>query len=103
MAWKTIKGRSYYYRNYRVGGQVHSEYIGAGELGRLAARLDAAEHRKQKAQREALRREITAQDKVDEQIDELGDQISSLVTAVLLVSGYHTHRRQWRRRRDHND
>jgi hypothetical protein len=103
MAWENRGNRQYYYQKRRVGGRVVSEYVGFGYMGDLAAQLDASERRKQRVQRERLRREQVAQDDLDEQLDEVGRQIIDLVTAVLLVSGYHTHKRQWRRRRDDND
>ena len=49
MAWKTIKGKRYYYRNQRVGGQVRSVYVGAGMLGDLVAQLDAHKRQEVKA------------------------------------------------------
>jgi hypothetical protein len=104
MAWLTKpSGRRYYYRRRKVGGRVVSEYIGSGYVADLAAQLDARDRLKQQAERERVRRDRAVQEELDEQVDEVGKQVTDLVTAVLLVSGYHTHKRQWRRFRDRND
>lgn len=103
MAWEKRGDRRYYYRKRRQGNRVVSEFVGAGYLGSLAAQLDDADRLRQQAQREQVRRERATQDDLDKQVDGLGQQLADLVTAVLLVNGYHTHKRQWRRVRDNRD
>lgn len=44
MAWeKRSHGGMYYVRKRRDGGRVVSQYLGAGQMARLAAELDAIE------------------------------------------------------------
>lgn len=91
MAWHG----SYYYRSVRVGRRVVTEYMGSGPAGLLAAEHDALV--RQERQRTLKERE--AQREVDRAIDAAGGWVRTLTRAVLLVSGYHTHKGTWRRRR----
>jgi len=102
MGWKERRARSYYYRSRRAGATVKSEYIGAGEIAALIARSDAIERAEREAQRRRQRAEWEAEAAVDRQIDDLGSALGDLVTAVLLVSGHHKHKRGWRRERANN-
>jgi hypothetical protein len=59
MGWKTINGRSYFYKSERDGGRVKTTYFGGGESGLLISLLDAedreireAERKQRKAERE---------------------------------------------------
>jgi nucleotide-binding universal stress UspA family protein len=95
MAWEQRGSRNYYYRKRRLGDQVVSEYIGAGELAGHAAALDALERQLRRAERKAWQ----SRRSFDAQIDELCDLISALASATLLAAGYHRHKGQWRRNR----
>ena len=95
MSWERRGNRRYYYRKRREGDRVFSEYVGAGDLAETAATLDALEREFRRAERQR-REELRA---LDAQIDEVCDLIRALTYAALLVSGYHTHKGQWRRKR----
>lgn len=100
MAWKTSRsGRRYYYRSQRQGQNVTSEYIGAGVSAQLIAMRDEQERQERKVRQEGLQRLKAEQDAIDKQIDELGKLAGNVATAVLLASGYHQHRRKWRKQR----
>jgi hypothetical protein len=96
MSWEGRGNRRYYYRKRRDGDRVVSEYVGAGELAQTAAILDALEREIRRAERQK-REEARA---LDAQIDEVCDLNRALTYAALLVAGYHTHKGQWRRKRD---
>jgi len=89
----------YYYRSRRDGDRVVTEYLGRAEWATAAAELDAfeRERRREEAAEERARRETELQ--LDRDIDALGEIARAVTTAALLASGYHTHRRQWRRQR----
>ena len=97
MAWESRhKHHSYYYRKRRVGRRVVSEYVGAGPAAMLIAELDMVEQEEaQEKRREQLR--MMEQD-LD--IDEALDLSIDLARAVLLLAGCHSHKGEWRRRRD---
>lgn len=100
MAWETReRGGRYYYRKEREGGRVRSVYVGAGLFGQSAALLAEMERKNRELERAAFRREIEKQEAVDACIDEIGELLEQLMTAALIASGYHQHKRQWRRRR----
>jgi hypothetical protein len=100
MAWELRNGKRYYYRKVRKGRRVVSEYVGAGEFAELLFQLDGFDR---------LEKQISAlewKDKKDE-VKNLGKDISRLikiingmVRASLLISGYHSHKGQWRRIRN---
>lgn len=96
MAWKN----GYYYRNRREGDQVVSEYVGSGYAAELLAQLDEKERIKAKAKRELFRRQVTADRAQQNEIDATGKAAGDMVTALMLIAGYHRHKRQWRKDRD---
>lgn len=97
MAW--AKGK-YYYRRKRQGDKVISEYVGHGADAQLIALLDEHEREQARAKREAFRRKVTADRGQQKEIDAVGQVASDIVAAVLLVAGYHRHKRQWRKDRN---
>ena len=96
MGWRD---NQYYYRSSRVNGQVKTEYVGAGYQAELLARLDEHERHQAKLRRRALAELKKREAALDKSLDEVGDLANSLVTALLLVTGHHTHKRQWRKAR----
>jgi hypothetical protein len=101
MGWDQ-QGR-YYTRSRRVNGRVVREYVGGGELGRLAAELDMilrGGRRLAAAQRLRLR---GREDRAQALLDEVARGAALLAEAALLAAGYHQHKGQWRRRRTMNE
>jgi hypothetical protein len=100
MAWEDRNGRSYYYRKKREGGRVRSVYMGAGLVGQFASTADETTRAELNKQHRALRREIEEQNAIDARIDAVCDLTEKLVTAALIASGFHQHKRQWRLKRN---
>jgi hypothetical protein len=101
MGWETRRGKGRYYtRSHRIGGQVHREYIGSGELARLTAELDRLTRVEREYDQEAWRQEkdlVLAREKV---LVELDVSCTALVTLQLNAAGYHRHNfGEWRKRR----
>lgn len=96
MAWKN----GFYYRQTWRGGTCQSEYIGAGDFAELIAKLDQHERQKRKFAAEKERAELEALTAVDAEFDQVDQVIGALVAGVLVASGHHTHRRQWRKKRE---
>ena len=71
---------------------MRSVYVGAGLLGDLAALEDAQAQAERREAAEARRQERAERDAIDAEYMRLCD----LVTAVLLASGHHQHKREWR-------
>ena len=95
MSWEKRGDRRYYYRKRRQGDRVISEYVGAGELAEACAALDALEREVRRAARERRQAERA----LDAQVGQACDLIRALTCAALLVTGHHTHKGQWRKKR----
>ena len=93
------RGR-YYYRSKREGERVVTEYLGAGDLAQATVALDALDRERRAQERAALRAERERQGEIDRALDAAGALLGELTEAALLVSGYHAHKGQWRKRRD---
>jgi len=93
------KGK-YYVQKTWEGGRCVSRYIGAGPLAEDLEELDALARERRELERKARREERERERKLDAQVKEAGELARALTAAVLLVSGYHTHKGQWRKRRE---
>jgi len=100
MGWESRGSGMYYYRKRRIGGRVVSEYVGGGVVGELAALQDERERLERAERRQAERRVHEEMWMLDRQADEVAELIRALAQGMLLVTGHHTHRGQWRKRRD---
>jgi len=103
MAWEKRGNKRYYYRKYRDGSKVKSEYVGAGIVGEMAEKLDVEERqqRDQKAKQEREQIETMREyfDSIESIMNPVEEEIRALTTAYLLVNDYHTHKGQWRKKR----
>lgn len=93
------QGGRYYVRNKRQGKKVVTEYIGTGPLADCAEAMD----NRKRGQEEQRRAEWQAAKLEAEQLDailgEVEAEIEPVVVALMLATGHHTHKRQWRRKR----
>ena len=100
MAREQRRNREYYYRKQRQGKRVISEYVGSGFLADYAEALD----NRKRGQEEQRRAEWQAAKREAEQLDailgEVEAAIEPVIVALMLATGHHTHKRQWRRKRD---
>src|SRR4051812_44563010 len=100
MGWETRGGREYYYRKEREGSRVRSVYVGGGETARLIAQLEAMRSDEREGKRILSRMEREQLEEQEAEVTRVCSIVETLTTAALLSTGFHTHRRQWRRRRD---
>jgi len=96
MAWE--KGR-YYTRSRKVKGRVIREYIGGGEIGALAAQLDAIEREQREHERGLWRIEREEIEAFDETIAKVCQMADIIARAAMVAAGFHRRRGEWRRRR----
>lgn len=101
MGWEKRGKGMYYYHKRREGKRVVSEYKGTGLLAHLYSELDLVNkkylvRKHHHAQWNEHNDEIT---EINMEIDQLAQIIDGLVRAVLLTSGYHPHKGQWRKSR----
>lgn len=99
MGWEIRGGRRYYYSKYRVGSRVVSRYLGAGPVARVRARFDEEERAKERALRMAEREKRRRELEFDATLDALSEAAEASVECLLLASGFHYHKGEWRRSR----
>jgi hypothetical protein len=102
MGWEKRGNGLYYYRKRREGRRVISEYIGHGELAEAIATLDALDRERRELEREGWRLEKETILSIARAGTEAQEVILTLTRAWLLAQGYHTHKGQWRRKRERN-
>jgi hypothetical protein len=91
---------SYYYRSIREGDRVRKLYVGGGVLGRLGSQQDETE-RLQREEEAARRREEREDfERSAGFLRELEEAAEVLTRAVLLASGCHKRRGEWRLKRE---
>ena len=101
MSWETHRGGRYYYAVTRQGGRLVKRYLGRGPLAELAAGIDAEARAGRAADTERLRAERARFDGADRALRALDEACALLMTAELIVAGYHKHNdSEWRRRRE---
>ena len=100
MGWE----RGYYYRVRKVNGRVVREYIGAGKVAELVARMDALEREQRQLEALERRHEKEQLNTLDAELKTLNDKVDLAARAALLAAGFYRHKRgEWRRRRDQDD
>jgi len=97
MSWEYRGNQRYYYRRRKVGGQMVTEYIGNGAVADLIARQDEIDRQRRAAAAAEWQAMVDEDNELAETIAAAGDLVNALTAGVLLASGYHTHRRQWRK------
>jgi hypothetical protein len=102
MSWDS-RGR-YYYRSRREGRLVRREYVGAGAVAQLAARLDEQDRHEREEQNARQRAQLHAEQArwrpLDDQAREVCRTVEALARLALIVAGYHQHARgHWRKRK----
>lgn len=100
MGWEARNGRQYYYRKARYGTTVTSEYMGSKETADLFFQMDELDREERVTRLSKWKDEQNEIQSIDAEIVELYETLMKLVTATLLISGYHPHKGQWRRLRN---
>ena len=95
MAWKN----GYYYRNKRIGTQVVSEYVGGGYLGEFVSQADEEKRQEAQEKRQAWQDVVVAEEQLDAMLDEVTEAVNAYAGALMLATGHHQHKRQWRKQR----
>lgn len=100
MGWEDRKGRGRYYtRSRRVGGRVVREYVGSGRVAELSADLDILKRNERLVDAAGQKQRVAEDAALDAECERLSRLADLLGRAVLLSSGYHNHRGEWRKRR----
>lgn len=97
MGWEQRGTNHYYYRKERQGSRVKSIYVGRGEIAHLVSRLQASST---VVERLVRANRLRDSQKTDAALDLAWELIQLFTQATLLTAGFHTHKRQWRRKRN---
>ena len=100
MAWERRESNLYYYRKKRRGKHVTSEYVGNGPVVQFLAYLDQEERKELNRIRAKWKRQKQEVLDMDSRYAHQYEITVNLIRAVLLISGYHPHKGQWRKRRN---
>ncbi len=99
MAREQRRNREYYYRKHRQGRRVISEYVGGGLLADYAEARDNIRRNQEALRRAEWQDAKRTEEQLDAILGEVDAAIEPVVTALMLATGHHTHKRQWRKRR----
>jgi hypothetical protein len=101
MAWeRRERGERYYTRSRRAEGKVVREYVGGGALGEFAARIDTEERERWEAEAARGRAEVKRLEELAAPVVQLYEVAEALARAHLIATGCHSHKGEWRRRRE---
>ena len=99
MGWQMIKGHRYYYRYARINGKVVTSYGGTGLWGEFEAMFDAEQRAIREKHKAAIREQRQGDRKFDAMFDDRLKEARRMAGEFLRASGYHQHKRQWRKAR----
>ena len=100
MGWEQRNGNQYYYHKRRIGKTIQSEYIGSEYLGMMFAKKIELRREKRKQNQLILNHQMEEDREMDKELDTLGNMLTRLTYAELLHAGYHTHKGQWRKKKN---
>ena len=103
MGWEQRGNNRYYYKKEREGSRVKSVYVGRGEIAHMIARIQSTSPLLESVARSLRSPEQINLDKAEAALKQATELIELITRATLLVAGFHTHKRQWRRTRIPNN
>lgn len=100
MGWEQRGADRYYYRKEREGSRVKSIYVGRGEMAHMISQFESSSAELEKLMRAKKSMEANESENADAALDRAIDLVRLFTEVSLLEAGFHTHRRQWRRKRN---
>jgi hypothetical protein len=102
MGWEKRGNGTYYYRKEREGSRVRSLYVGGGQTAALIAQLEMMRREKRAEKRNTYLRQVSEFQAQDAIVEAACRMIDGVLEAALIVAGFHTHKRQWRKMRSYD-
>lgn len=99
MGWEQRGNNSYYYKKEREGSTVKSVYVGRGEVAHLISKLQSSSAELEKLMQAKRSIEANELESVEATLHRAIELTQLFTQAALLSAGFHTHHRQWRRKR----
>jgi hypothetical protein len=78
---------------------VKSVYVGRGEIAHMISELQASSPLLERLAQTMKSPEVMKMEKAEAALDKATELIKLTTQAALLAAGFHTHRRQWRKKR----
>jgi hypothetical protein len=100
MGWEQRGTNSYYYRKEREGSRVKSTYVGRGEVAHMVAKLESSSAELERLMRAQKSIEALETERAEVVLERAVELIQLFTQASLISAGFHTHKRQWRRKRN---
>ena len=100
MGWEQRGANRYYYRKERSGTSVKSIYVGRGEIAHMIAKFESSSAEVEKLMRAKKSIEADELKRIEDTLDRAVELVQLFTQATLLTAGFHTHHRQWRRKRN---
>ena len=99
MGWEQRGTNSYYYKKERTGWSVRSVYVGHGEVAQMVSKFQSSSTELEKLMRAKRSIEANELERAEATLDRAIELTQLFTQATLLAAGFHTHHRQWRRKR----
>ncbi len=100
MGWEQRGNNRYYYRKEREGSRVKSTYVGRGEMAHMISQFESSSAEVETMMRVKKSIEADELERVEAALDRAIELSQLFTEATLLTAGFHTHKRQWRRKRN---
>ena len=99
MGWEQRGANRYFYRKEREGSRVRSIYVGRGEFAHMVSEFESSSAVVERLTRAREEIETLESEKAEAALSQAIELIHLFTQAELLTAGFHTHHRQWRRKR----
>jgi hypothetical protein len=99
MGWEQRGNNQYYYKKEREGSRVKSVYVGRGETAHLIAKFESSSAEVERLLRVQKSIKAGESQSIEAALDRAVELVQLFTEASLLTAGFHTHHRQWRRKR----
>ncbi|HZE69938.1 MAG TPA: hypothetical protein VE135_10500 [Pyrinomonadaceae bacterium] len=100
MDWEKRGSYDYYYRKEREGSRVKSVYVGRGEIAHMISQLQSSSPVLERLARANNSADALESEKAEALLEQTVELIRLFTQATLLTAGFHTHHREWRRKRN---
>ncbi len=100
MGWERRGNNQYYYKKEREGSRVKSTYVGRGEIAHMIAQIQSGSPLIERLARSIKPPKAQEEEKAEANLNQLNEATRLLMHAALLATGFHAHKREWRKRRN---
>jgi hypothetical protein len=100
MGWERRGSKKYFYKKERTDGKVRSIYVKSREIANMISQLQSSMPLVEKFARLLNSSDLRNHNRAELALDELCNSVTLVTEGALLVSGFHTHKRQWRKKRN---